>query len=272
MKKLLLAFAVLGTLFLTGGEVLYGILLLPIMVVDGVSNSIKAKVGEYIDAYNDSTPRTVFYFDIPAENHYEKDTGWLIKTDKGGLSEIPSRELTGEQLQQYLTEGFSRKVAVCCRIAVLYRRNGKIIWPAEFTLYPQRIGGEFGGARRWMPEWKKFSSVMYEEICLVSPEKDDDILVIIADPASREIRCFSQKLSDLPDFKGKHFHRYGWGIIQTCILEKGPYAGRFQHKVIKVPEWNKLTSLDGESKKYYQARLFPKRIFQHNKYPVEEIK
>jgi hypothetical protein len=74
------------------------------MAVDGVSNSIKAEVGEYIDANSDSTPRTIFYFDIPAEIPYEKDTGWLIKTDKGGLSEVPSRELTNEQLQRYLKD------------------------------------------------------------------------------------------------------------------------------------------------------------------------
>ena len=100
MKKHLLILCLFGSvLFLTGCKVLYGIVLLPIMVVDGVGNSIKAEVGECIDANSDSTPRTIFYFDIPAEIPYEKDTGWLIKTDKGGLSEVPSRELTNEQLQ-----------------------------------------------------------------------------------------------------------------------------------------------------------------------------
>ena len=272
IKKLYLIFVVLGTLLLTGCKVLYGIVLLPVMAVDGVSNSIKAEVGEYIDANSDSTPRTIFYFDIPAEIPYEKDTGWLIKTDKGGLSEVPSRELTNEQLQRYLNKGFLRKAAVSCRIAVLYRRDGKIIWPAEFALYLRRVGGEIGGSHRWMPEWKPFSSVMYEEICLVSPEKDDDILVVIADPASREIRFFSQKLSALPDFKSKHFHRHGGGLfIQTCILDKGAFAGRFPQKMIKVPQWNKLTPLDGESKKYYQSKFFPKRVIQPNEHPVEEI-
>ena len=82
IKNFYLIFVVLGTLLLTGCKVLYGIVLLPVMVVDGVSNSIKAKVGECIDANSDSTPRTIFYFDIPAEIPYEKDTGWLIKTDK----------------------------------------------------------------------------------------------------------------------------------------------------------------------------------------------
>ena len=99
IKKFYLIFVVLWALLLTGCKVLYGIVLLPVMVVDGVSNSIKAEVGEYVDANSDSTPRTIFYFDIPAEIPYEKDTGWLIKTDKGGLSEVPSRELTNEQLQ-----------------------------------------------------------------------------------------------------------------------------------------------------------------------------
>ena len=272
MKKLLLIFVVLGTLLLTGCMEMYGIVLLPVMVVDGVSNLIKAEVGEYVDANSDSTPRTIFYFDIPAEIPYEKDTGWLIKTDKGGLSEVPSRELTNEQLQRYLNKGFLRKAAVSCRIAVLYRRDGKIIWPAEFALYLRRVGGEIGGSHRWMPEWKPFSSVMYEEICLVSPEEDDDILVVIADSVSREIRCFSQKLSALPDFKSKHFHRHGWGFIQTCILDKSAFAGRFPQKMIKVPQWNKLTPLNGESKKYYQAKFFPQRVIQPNEYPVEEIK
>ena len=42
-------------------------------------------------------------------------------------------------------------------------------------------------------------------------------------------------------------------------------------QVIKVPQWNKLTPLDGESKKYYQSKFFPERVVQPNEHPVEEI-
>jgi hypothetical protein len=41
--------------------------------------------------------------------------------------------------------------------------------------------------------------------------------------------------------------------------------------MIKVPQWNKLTPLNGESKKYYQSKFFPKRVIQPKEHPVEEI-
>ena len=239
MKKTLLFLSAATVIFLSAG-----------------CNFIKASVGEAVDAYSEHTARTIFYFDIPSEKPYEKDTGWLIKTNKGGISEVPIAGLTEEKMQKFLDMGFSRKAAVSCQFAVLYCRNGKMIWPPEYYLKRDKVGGDIFYAERWTPEWKVFSSVMYEEICLVSPEKGDDIIVAAADPVNREIRYFSQKLSELPDFKGKHIHRYGFGFIQTCILDKGAFARGLSHKVIKIPSWNKLAPINPENGKFFYEKFF----------------
>ena len=71
IKKFYLIFVVLGTLLLTGCMEMYGIVLLPVMFVAGVSNSIKAEVGECIDANSDTRPRTIFSLDVPDSAPYQ---------------------------------------------------------------------------------------------------------------------------------------------------------------------------------------------------------
>ena len=78
MKNLLLIFFVLcSALLLTGCMEMYGIVLLPVMFVDGVSNSIVAEVGECIDANSDKRPRTIFHWMFPTA-HPIKETGLAV--------------------------------------------------------------------------------------------------------------------------------------------------------------------------------------------------
>ena len=225
MKKLLLIFVVLWALLLTGCKVLYGIVLLPIMVVDGVSNSIKAEVGECIDANSDTRPRTIFSLDVPDSAPYQG-----------------------------------------ARFAILYWRNGELLWPTEFYIVTEKIGDEFTGAHRYVPKYENHP-VNPGGACLLSPEAGDELLIIAGDPETSELRFFSLPFSALDDYKGD----YEKGSIYSTRFFSDFFGKRFPHKVIKVPQWNKLTPLDGESKKYYQAKFFPKRVVQPNEYLIVEI-
>ena len=229
IKKLLLIFVVLGALLLTGCMVMEGIVLLPVMFVAGVSNSIKAEVGECIDANSDTRPRTIFSLDVPDSAPYQG--------------------------------------ARACRFAVLYRRNGELLWPTEFYIVTEKIGGEFTGAFRYVPKYENHP-VNLGSACLLSPEAGDELLIIAGNPETSELRFFSLPFSALDDYKGD----YEKGSIYSTRFFSNFFGKRFPHKVIKVPQWNKLTPLDGESKKYYQAKFFPERVIQPNEYPVEEIK
>ncbi|MBE6363265.1 MAG: hypothetical protein E7054_06380 [Lentisphaerae bacterium] len=238
MKKLLLISAVLGALLLTGCMAMEGIVLLPVMFVAGVSNSIKAEVGECIDANSDTRPRTIFSLEIPK----------------------------GEPFEKICVDGEYKHVKSDCRFAVLYRRNGELLWPTEFYIVTEKIGGEFTGAFRYVPKYENHP-VNPGGACLLSPEAGDELLIIAGDPETSELRFFSLPFSALDDYKGD----YEKGSIYSTRFFSDFFGKRFPHKVIKVPQWNKLTPLDGESKKYYQAKFFPKRVIQPNEYPVEEI-
>ena len=226
IKKFYLIFVVLGTLLLTGCMEMYGIVLLPVMVVAGVSNSIQAEVGECIDANSDTRPRTIFSLDVPDSAPYQG-----------------------------------------ARFAILYWRNGELLWPTEFYIVTEKIGDEFTGAHRYVPKYENHP-VNFGSACLLSPEAGDELLIIAGDPETSELRFFSLPFSALDDYKGD----YEKGSIYSTRFFSNFFGKRFPHKVIKVPQWNKLTPLDGESKKYYQAKFFPKRVIQPNEYPVEEIK
>ena len=228
IKKLYLIFVVLGTLLLTGCKVLYGIVLLPIMVVDGVSNSIKAEVGEYIDENSDTRPRTIFSLDVPDSAPYQGDRA--------------------------------------CRFAILYWKNGKLLWPARFYIVTEKIGDEFTGTHRYVPKYENHP-VNLGSVCLLSPEAGDELLIIAGNPETSELRFFSLPFSALDDYKGD----YEKGSIYSTRFFSDFFGKRFPHKVIKVPQWNKLTPLNGESKKYYQSKFFPERVIQPNEHPVEEI-
>ena len=226
MKNLLLILCLFGSvLFLTGCKVLYGIVLLPVMVVDGVSNSIKAEVGEYIDANSDTRPRTIFSLDVPDSAPYQG-----------------------------------------ARFAILYRRNSELLWPTRFYIVTEKIGDEFTGAHRYVPKYENHP-VNPGSACLLSPEAGDELIIIAGDPETSELRFFSLPFSVLDDYKGD----YEKGSIYSTRFFSDFFGKRFPHKVIKVPQWNKLTPLNGESKKYYQSKFFPKRVIQPNEYPVEEI-
>ena len=225
MKKLLLTLFVLAAVFLTGCEVLFGIVLLPVMFVAGVGNSIKAEVGECIDANSDTRPRTIFSLDVPDSAPYQG-----------------------------------------ARFAILYRRNGELLWPTEFYIVTEKIGDEFTGAHRYVPKYENHP-VNPGGACLLSPEAGDELLIIAGDPETSELRFFSLPFSALDDYKGD----YEKGSIYSTRFFSDFFGKRFPHKVIKVPQWNKLTPLDGESKKYYQAKFFPKRVIQPNEYMIEEI-
>ena len=226
IKKFYLIFVVLGALLLTGCMEMCGIVLLPVMFVAGVSNSIKAEVGECIDANSDTRPRTIFSLDVPDSAPYQGD-----------------------------------------RFAILYRRNGELLWPTEFYIVTEKIGGEFTGAHRYVPKYENHP-VNPGGACLLSPEAGDELLIIAGNPETSELRFFSLPFSALDDYKGD----YEKGSIYSTRFFSDFFGKRFPHKVIKVPQWNKLTPLDGESKKYYQAKFFPERVVQPNEYPVEEIK
>ena len=224
IKKLLLIFFALSALFLTGCNALYG-LLLPVMVVAGVSNSIKAEVGECIDANSDTRPRTIFSLDVPDSAPYQG-----------------------------------------ARFAILYWRSGELLWPTEFYIVTEKIGGEFTGTHRYVPKYENHP-VNLGSACLLSPEAGDELLIIAGDPETSELRFFSLPFSALDDYKGD----YEKGSIYSTRFFSDFFGKRFPHKVIKVPQWNKLTPLDGESKKYYQSKFFPKRVIQPNEYLIEEM-
>lgn len=188
-------------------------------------NSIEATVREYIDAYSDHTPRTIFYFAIPADYIH------------------------------------SQRNILTCSFSVLYSRNGKVIWPDEFNLLRGRIGSDVFYAVRWTPEYRKTPVFMREEICLVSPEKGDQILVLVSRGHSGgEIRYFSIPFDQLPDFNGKHVHRQGV-FPYSCILDRGPFTGvcgnRFPQKSITLPVWEKLSPLPKEAENFYRKKFAP---------------
>ena len=138
----------------------------------------------------------------------------------------------------------------------------------EFYLDWRDIGDELTRARRHIPKYRMNPVIRSERICLISPEAGDEIVVLAASNSLREIRCFMIPFSKLEDFNGtydKTDTKYN-----SCFFS-GIFGKRFPHKVIKVPAWEKLSLLDGESKKYYQSKFFPKRVIQPNEHPVEEI-
>ena len=228
MKKLLLILFALGMLFLTGCEVVGAIVMLPYLMVASGSNFVVATVGEHFDAWSDQRPRTIFSLDVPDSAPYQG--------------------------------------ARACRFAVLYRRNGELLWPTEFYIVTEKIGGEFTGAFRYVPKYENHP-VNFGSACLLSPEAGDELLIIAGDPETSELRFFSLPFSALDDYKGD----YEKGSIYSTRFFSNFFGKRFPHKVIKVPQWNKLTLLNGESKKYYQSKFFPERVIQPNEHPVEEI-
>lgn len=228
IKKFYLIFVVLGTLLLTGCMAMEGIVLLPYLMVASGSNFVVATVGEHFDAWSDQRPRTIFSLDVPDSAPYQG--------------------------------------ARACRFAVLYRRNGELLWPTEFYIVTEKIGGEFTGAFRYVPKYENHP-VNFGSACLLSPEAGDELLIIAGDPETSELRFFSLPFSALDDYKGD----YEKGSIYSTRFFSNFFGKRFPHKVIKVPQWNKLTLLNGESKKYYQSKFFPERVIQPNEHPVEEI-
>ena len=238
IKKFYLIFVVLGTLLLTGCMAMEGIVLLPYLMVASGSNFVVATVGEHFDAWSDQRPRTIFSLEIPK----------------------------GEPFEKICVDGEYKHVKSDCRFAVLYRRNGELLWPTEFYIVTEKIGGEFTGAFRYVPKYENHP-VNFGSACLLSPEAGDELLIIAGDPETSELRFFSLPFSALDDYKGD----YEKGSIYSTRFFSDFFGKRFPHKVIKVPQWNKLTLLDGESKKYYQAKFFPQRVIQPNEYPVEEI-
>ena len=225
MKKFLLVLLAMAAVLLTGCKVLSGIVLLPCMIVSGMSNSVAATVGEHIDAYSDHTERTVFSLDVPKTVPFEK---------------------------YYVTQGYKHAVPDC-RFVILYRRQGKLFWQQEFYLDWRDLGDELTQARRHIPKYRMNPVMCNERICLISPETDDDIVVLAASDSLRKIRCFMIPFSKLEDFNGtydKTDTKYN-----TCFFS-GIFGKRFPHKVIKVPAWNKLSPLDSESEKYYLEKIF----------------
>ena len=225
MKKLLLIFFALGTLFLTGCVVVEAIVMLPCVMVASGSNFVVATVGEHFDAWSDLRARTVFSLEIPK----------------------------GEPFEKICVDGEYKHVESDCRFVILYRRKGELIWPLEFYLDWKQLGMEWTRVRRYIPKYKMNPVGWGRRICLISPEAGDEIVVLVASDTLREIGCFSVPFSKLTDFTGSYdkddLH------YNTCFFS-GIFGKRFPHKVIKVPAWEKLSLLDGESKKYYLEKIF----------------
>ena len=223
VKKLLLTLFVLSVLFMTGCAEL---VMVPCLIVAEVSNSIEATVGEHIDAYSDSRPRTVFSLEV--------------------LREVPFEKLCEYQGYQYMKPD--------CRFVILYRRKGKLIWPMEFYLDWRYIGSEWTRTQRYIPEYRiQPVIVLNKRICLVSPDIDDKIVILSASNSLREIRAFTVPFSNLEDFNGSYDKtdlKY-----RSCFFS-GMFGKRFPHKVIKIPSWNRLSPLDDESKKYYLEKIY----------------
>ena len=240
IKKFYLIFVVLGTLLLTGCEVLFGIVLVPYLLIDSGYNAVSATVSEHFDAWSDLRARTVFSLEVPKGEPFEKS---------------------------YVIYGH-KQVESDCRFVILYRRKGEWFWPLEFYLDWKQLGMEWTRVRRYIPKYKMNPVGLGRRICLISPEAGDEIVVLVASDTLREIGCFSVPFSKLTDFTGSYDKN---DLHYNSCFFSGIFGKRFPHKVIKVPAWEKLSLLDGESKKYYQAKFFPKRVIQPNEHPVEEI-
>ena len=223
MKKLLLIFFALGTLFLTGCEVLFGIVLVPCLLIDSGYNAVSATVGEHFDAWSDLRARTVFSLEIPK----------------------------GEPFEKICVDGEYKHVESDCRFVILYRRKSEFIWPLRFYVVNDHLGSEFTRVDRYKPVYES-NPVLWGKGCLISPEAEDEIVVLAASDTFREIGCFTVPFSKLNDFTGSYDKN---GLYNTCFFS-GIFGKRFPHKVIKVPAWEKLSLLDGESKKYYLEKIF----------------
>ena len=226
MKKLLLIFLALAAVFLTGCEVLFGIVLVPYLLIDSGYNAVSATVGEHFDAWSDLRARTVFSLEVPKGEPFEK-----------------SHVIYGH-----------KQVESDCRFVILYRRKGELIWPLEFYLDWKRLGMEWTRVDRYIPKYKMNPVVWFgQRICLISPEAGDEIVVLAASDTLREIGCFTIPFSKLNDFTGSYDKN---DLHYNSCFFSGIFGKRFPHKIIKVPAWEKLSLLDGESKKYYLEKIF----------------
>ena len=224
MKKLLLTLFALGMLFLTGCVVVEAIVMLPYLMVASGNNFVVATVGEHFDAWSDQRPRTIFSLEIPK----------------------------GEPFEKICVDGEYKHVKSDCRFVILYRRKGELIWPLKFYVVNDRLGGEFTHVDRYKPVYEINPVLWWGGGCLISPEAEDEIVVLAASDTLREIGCFTVPFSKLNDFAGSYDKN---GVYNTCFFS-GIFGKRFPHKVIKVPAWEQLSLLDGESKKYYLEKIF----------------
>ena len=240
MKKLLLILFVLSTVFLTGCEVLFGVVLVPYLLIESGCNAVSATVGEHFDAWSDQRPRTVFSLEVPKAVPFEK---------------------------YYVTQGYKHAVPDC-RFVILYRRQGKLFWQQEFYLDWRDLGDELTRARRHIPKYRMNPVMCNERICLISPEAGDEIVVLAASDSLREIGCFSVPFSKLTDFTGSYSKN---DLHYNSCFFSGMFGKRFPHKIIKVPAWEKLSLLDGESKKYYLEKIFGESDRMRKQYGVEMV-